>query len=52
LHGASFEVPKGTITALVGVNGSRQVDAVQGLMGFVPLASGEISILGQSVQRR
>ena len=34
LRDASFAIPTGTITALVGVNGSRQVDAVQGDHGL------------------
>lgn len=46
---ASFEVPAGTITALVGVNGSGKSTIFKSIMGFVRLASGEISILGESV---
>jgi manganese/iron transport system ATP-binding protein len=49
--GASFSVPKGSITALVGINGSGKSTLFKSLMGFVPLASGEISIMGQSVQQ-
>tara|TARA_R110002020_G_scaffold177323_2_gene370078 strand:- start:1285 stop:2295 length:1011 start_codon:yes stop_codon:yes gene_type:complete len=49
LDGASFEVPKGSITALVGINGSGKSTLFKALMGFVPLAGGEISILGLSV---
>jgi manganese/iron transport system ATP-binding protein len=46
---ASFEVPAGTITALVGVNGSGKSTIFKSIMGFVRLASGDISILGESV---
>ncbi len=46
LRDASFDVPQGTITALVGVNGSGKSTLFKAIMGFVPLAKGEISILG------
>ncbi|MBX3569900.1 MAG: manganese/iron ABC transporter ATP-binding protein [Rhizobiaceae bacterium] len=46
LRDASFEIPTGTITALVGVNGSGKSTLFKAIMGFVRLARGEISILG------
>lgn len=46
LHDANFEIPQGSITALVGVNGSGKSTLFKGVMGFVPLASGEVQILG------
>jgi manganese/iron transport system ATP-binding protein len=49
LSDASFEVPTGTIAALVGVNGSGKSTMFKAIMGFVRLARGSISILGQSV---
>jgi manganese/iron transport system ATP-binding protein len=55
LRHASFEIPTGTITALVGVNGSGKSTLFKAIMGFVRLAGGEISILGMRVaeaQRR
>jgi manganese/iron transport system ATP-binding protein len=48
LRDASFEVPAGTITALVGVNGSGKSTLFKAIMGFVRLARGEISILGMA----
>jgi manganese/iron transport system ATP-binding protein len=49
LREASFDIPTGTITALVGVNGRRQVDAVQGDHGLpADRPAGEISMLGLS----
>jgi manganese/iron transport system ATP-binding protein len=48
---ASFAVPTGTITALVGVNGSGKSTLFKAIMGFVPLARGSISILGEPVGR-
>ena len=49
LRDTSFEVPTGTITALVGVNGAGKSTIFKAIMGFVPIAKGEITILGQSV---
>jgi len=49
LRNASFEIPTGTITALVGVNGAGKSTLFKALMGFIPAATGEISILGMSV---
>ncbi len=46
LKAASFDIPKGTITALVGVNGAGKSTLFKAIMGFVPLAAGKISILG------
>ncbi len=50
LRDASFEVPPGTITALVGVNGSGKSTLFKAIMGFVPAARGTISILGMPVR--
>lgn len=49
LRNASFEVPAGSIGALVGVNGSGKSTIFKAIMGFVPLAAGRIEILGSSV---
>ena len=49
LKDASFAIPRGTIAALVGVNGSGKSTLFKALMGFLPAAAGEISILGGSV---
>ncbi len=46
LRDASFEIPTGTITALVGVNGSGKSTLFKAIMGFVPLARGSVEILG------
>ena len=50
LWNASFSIPRGTVTALVGVNGAGKSTLFKAIMGFVPAASGEIRILGQSVR--
>ncbi len=49
LHDANFDVPTGTITALVGVNGAGKSTLFKAIMGFVPAARGEISVLGMPV---
>lgn len=49
LRDASFQIPTGTITALVGVNGSGKSTLFKAIMGFVRLAKGDITILGQPV---
>ena len=49
LHDATFEIPTGTITALVGVNGSGKSTLFKAIMGFVRLATGSISVLGMPV---
>jgi len=50
LRHASFSVPKGTITALVGVNGAGKSTLFKAIMGFVPVAAGNVTILGLSVK--
>ena len=50
LWDASFEIPRGSVTALVGVNGAGKSTLFKAVMGFVPAASGNIEILGMSVR--
>ncbi|WP_048308289.1 manganese/iron ABC transporter ATP-binding protein [Halomonas sp. PR-M31] len=50
LHNASFEIPRGTITALVGVNGAGKSTLFKAIMGFLPLARGEIRLLDRTVK--
>jgi len=47
LEDASFTLPQGSIAALVGVNGSGKSTLFKAIMGFVPLRSGRVEILGQ-----
>ncbi|MBC6442362.1 MAG: manganese/iron ABC transporter ATP-binding protein [Rhodobacteraceae bacterium] len=47
---ASFDIPQGSVTALVGVNGAGKSTLFKAIMGFVPAAQGQISIMGQSVK--
>jgi manganese/iron transport system ATP-binding protein len=50
LRDASFTVPTGSITGLVGVNGAGKSTIFKALMGFVPVAKGQITVLGKSVK--
>src|SRR5690606_2058558 len=55
LRHASFSAPRGSITALVGVNGAGKSTIFKAIMGFVPLVGGTITILGETgrkAQRR
>lgn len=51
LRDASFDVPRGSITALVGVNGAGKSTLFKAIMGFVPAAAGQISLLGKPVRQ-
>ncbi|MEO0362069.1 MAG: manganese/iron ABC transporter ATP-binding protein [Pseudomonadota bacterium] len=50
LRDASFEAPLGSITALVGVNGSGKSTMFKTIMGFLRAAKGDVRILGMSVE--
>ncbi len=50
LRNASFEIPRGTVTALVGVNGAGKSTLFKAIMGFVKASGGEIRLLGKSVR--
>lgn len=49
LWNATFQIPRGTVTALVGVNGAGKSTLFKAIMGFVPAARGKIRILGLPV---
>ena len=51
LFNASFSLPKGSITALVGINGSGKSTIFKAIMGFVTLAKGSVNILGMPVKK-
>ncbi len=46
LTDTTFEVPRGSIAALVGVNGAGKSTLFKAIMGFVPVARGTITVLG------
>ncbi|MFO6462971.1 manganese/iron ABC transporter ATP-binding protein [Jannaschia sp. KMU-145] len=49
LRDASFELPTGTIAGLVGVNGAGKSTLFKALMGFLPVRSGSVTLLGRPV---
>lgn len=49
LRDASFSIPRGTVTGLVGVNGAGKSTLFKAIMGFVGTSSGEIRVLGLPV---
>ena len=50
LRNATFDIPTGTITALVGVNGAGKSTLFKAIMGFISAARGEITVLGMPVK--
>ena len=51
VHGVSFDVPRGAITAIAGPNGSGKSTLVRALLGRVPLAAGSITVDGEDASR-
>ncbi len=51
LRNADFSIPDSTICALVGINGSGKSTLFKAIMGFVPLATGSVEILGAPAGR-
>ncbi len=49
LSDATFEIPAGSISALVGINGAGKSTLFKAIMGFAPISSGNISLFGQPV---
>ena len=50
LRDSSFNIPRGTVTALVGVNGAGKSTLFKAIMGFVPISRGEITLLGKPIR--
>ncbi len=50
VRGASFALRAGTITALVGVNGSGKSSLFKAIMGFLAPARGEVTLSGKPVR--
>lgn len=51
LRRTTFKVPRGSITALVGVNGAGKSTIFKAVMGLVPAAAGEIRLMGRTVKQ-
>jgi zinc/manganese transport system ATP-binding protein len=49
IHNVSFQVLKGSDTAIVGPNGAGKSTLVQAILGILPRQCGQVSILGHSV---
>ena len=47
----SFDIPCGSITALVGINGSGKSTLFKAIMGFVPCYQGQVEIMGFPVKK-
>lgn len=50
LQDASFQIPQGSVAALVGVNGAGKSTLFKAVMGFLPISKGKIQLLGRSVK--
>ena len=51
VDGVSFEVPRGSITAIAGPNGSGKSTLVRALLGRVPMSAGTITVDGADSAR-
>jgi ABC-type branched-subunit amino acid transport system ATPase component len=49
VRGVDVTVPPGRIVGLIGPNGAGKTTLVDALMGFVPLAAGEVTLDGRSI---
>lgn len=47
LHDVSFEIPKGSVTGFVGVNGAGKTTSIKALLGFLECQSGQIKYFGE-----
>lgn len=52
LEGVSVEVPKGTITALLGRNGAGKTTTLKSILGLTPPRRGKVILDGQEIQGR
>jgi zinc transport system ATP-binding protein len=47
----SFQLEAGTNTSIVGANGAGKSTLIQGILGLLPLTSGQVHILGQPISK-
>ncbi|RCL03417.1 MAG: manganese/iron transport system ATP-binding protein [Candidatus Tokpelaia sp. JSC161] len=50
LKNVTFRIPQKSISALIGINGSGKSTLFKVIMGFIPLKTGKITILGKSIK--
>jgi ABC-2 type transport system ATP-binding protein len=48
LDGVSFKIPKGRVVGLLGHNGAGKTSLMKALVGLLPAAGGDVSVLGLS----
>lgn len=48
LENVTFEIPEGKLIGIVGPNGAGKSTLIKSILGFIPRASGEVSIYGKS----
>jgi simple sugar transport system ATP-binding protein len=51
VNGVSFDIKKGEVLGIAGVQGNGQTELVYGLTGLLPVDSGEAFLLGHSIHR-
>jgi branched-chain amino acid transport system ATP-binding protein len=51
LHGVSLEVGAQEVVCLVGRNGAGKTTTIESIMGFLPVAAGEIVFQGETISR-
>jgi len=51
VNGATFDVRKGEVLGIAGVQGNGQTELVYALTGLLPFQSGEIELLGRKVRK-
>lgn len=52
LNGLSFELKKGEIVGFLGPNGAGKSTTMKIITGFIPPSSGEVSVLGEKMDRK
>lgn len=52
LRDVSLEIGRGELVALIGPNGAGKTTLLRGILGLIPIAAGEIRLLGESDLRR
>jgi manganese/iron transport system ATP-binding protein len=50
LHNATFQLERGTISALVGINGSGKSTLFKAIMGFLRPAKGRVRVFGEPIR--